>query len=108
MLGNAVLPREAEGPGSAAWYRAHASGQRGTQPQGLERQRRKSTTIPVLLANPRFWPSKASSFCDVGIWVGSYCDVWKTPIPNEKHKGLHGRIVGIGLGQGCPSLENLA
>lgn len=66
---------------------------------------RKSTTILVLLANPKFWPSKASSFCDVGMLVGSY---WKTPIPSEKQRGVHGGIVGIGLDQGCSSLENLA
>lgn len=82
--------------------------QHETRPQDLELQMRKSTTILVLLANPKSWPSKASSFCDVGIWVGSYWDAWKTPIPNERHKGLHGGIVGIGLAQGCPSLENLA
>ena len=47
-------------------------------------------------------------FFDVGTLVGSCWDAWKTPIPSEKHKGLHEGIAGVGLDQGWPSRENLA
>lgn len=69
------------------------------QPHDLELQTLKCTRVPELLADPKFWPSKSSSFCDVEILVGLRWNAWKTPIPNEKYKGLH---EGIGLEQLWP------
>ena len=40
------------------------------QPHDLELQTLKCTRVPELLADPKFWPSKSSSFCDVEILVG--------------------------------------